>query len=76
MCYRRVSGTRFFSVHNDTVMTESVKLQVFQRSFSPKGKGRGIGTYSIKYFTENYLHGKVSFTSKEGEGTAFLIEIP
>ncbi len=74
--YRRTAGLHFFSVHNDSVMPESVKLQVFQRSFSTKGKGRGIGTYSIKYFTENYLRGKVGFTSEEGKGTTFTVELP
>lgn len=57
-------------------MPDEVKLQIFQRSFSTKGRGRGIGTYSIKLFTEKYLEGKVSFTSKEGEGTVFTVELP
>jgi signal transduction histidine kinase len=74
--YRSAPGFHYFSVHNDSVMPESVKLQVFQRSFSTKGKGRGIGTYSIKYFTENYLKGKVAFTSEEGKGTIFTVELP
>jgi sensor histidine kinase regulating citrate/malate metabolism len=50
-------------------------MQLFQRSFSTKGNGRGIGTYSIKLLTENYLKGKVSFFSNEEEGTVFSIEL-
>ncbi len=65
----------FFFVYNKTVMTESVKLQVFQRSFSTKGKGRGIGTYSVKLFVERYLKGKVAFVSEEGKGTTFSVTV-
>ncbi len=65
------------SVHNQSVMDETAKAQVFNRSFSTKsGVGRGIGTYSIKLLGEKYLGGKVSFTSQLGEGTAFSIALP
>ncbi len=64
------------SVHNESVMPREVKLQMFQRSFSTKGAGRGIGTYSIKLLLEKYLHGKISFTSEEGEGTTFIASFP
>ncbi len=40
-------GVRFW-VSNPEVMTERVQAQVFQRSFSTKGAGRGLGTYSMK----------------------------
>ncbi|MFO0926370.1 MAG: PAS domain-containing sensor histidine kinase [Gemmataceae bacterium] len=36
-----------FAVYNPGVMSEEVKLQIFQRSFSTKGAGRGIGSYSV-----------------------------
>jgi signal transduction histidine kinase len=32
-----------FWVHNEAVMSEEVQLQVFQRAFSTKGRGRGLG---------------------------------
>ena len=64
-----------FYVHNDAVMPEEVKAQIFQRSFSTKGEGRGIGTYSIKLFGEKYLKGKVYFTSEEGEGTTVFLQL-
>jgi signal transduction histidine kinase len=64
-----------FSVKNDQVMPRVVQLQLFQRSFSTKGKGRGLGTYSIKMLTENYLKGKVTFISEPGTGTVFTVEI-
>jgi len=64
-----------FIVRNPAVMPEEARLQVFQRSFSSKGPGRGLGTYGVRLFTEKYLHGKVSFTSGTG-GTEFRAEIP
>lgn len=66
-----------FRVHNEAVMPESVRLQLFQRSFSTKGgTGRGVGTYSVKLLTETYLHGRVSFDSSPGAGTTFVITLP
>lgn len=64
-----------FWVKNDQVIPEDVQMQLFQRSFSTKGNGRGIGTYSIKLLTENYLKGKVSFISNKTDGTVFSIEL-
>lgn len=65
-----------FSVHNSGYMVPEVQAQVFQRSFSTKGKGRGLGTYSIKLLTERYLKGVVGFTSDIVKGTEFYIRIP
>ena len=65
-----------FSVHNSRFMPRSTQLQVFQRSFSTKGKGRGIGTYSMKLFGEKYLKGKVWFSTTEDKGTTFYISVP
>jgi K+-sensing histidine kinase KdpD len=64
-----------FWVKNEQVMSEDVRMQMFQRSFSTKGDGRGIGTYSIRLLTENYLKGKVSFISNETDGTIFSLEL-
>jgi K+-sensing histidine kinase KdpD len=65
-----------FYVHNENIIPESVQHQIFLRSFSTKGRGRGIGTYSIKLFTEQYLNGRAWFTSVPGEGTTFFVEFP
>jgi signal transduction histidine kinase len=65
-----------FEVHNKSVMSQSVKSQIFARAFSTKGKGRGIGTYSVQLFTGQYLNGRVSFSSEEGRGTSFFVRIP
>ncbi len=65
-----------FSVHNPLFMPRRVQLQVFNRSFSTKGPGRGLGTYSIKLLTERYLGGKASFTSDKKSGTTFIVRYP
>jgi signal transduction histidine kinase len=62
-----------FWVHNPGVMPREVQLQVFHRSFSTKGVGRGLGTYSIKLLTERYLKGTASFKSSPEEGTVFTV---
>ena len=65
-----------FSVKNPAAIPADIQMQLFQRSFSTKGSGRGLGTYSIKLFTEAYLKGKVSFSSEEGKGTVFSVFYP
>lgn len=65
-----------FWVNNPCPMPDHVKAQVFQRSFSTKGIGRGIGTYSIRLLGEQYMKGKVSFSSSEVAGTRFSIQLP
>ncbi len=72
----QVESKVLIKVYNQSVMPENVKLQIFKRSFSTKGRGRGIGTYSIKMLTELYLNGKVNFISEEVFGTEFIVELP
>jgi len=73
-CTMPEPGRVRFSVHNETVMPDHVRAHVFQRSFSTKGAGRGLGTYSIKLMTESYLGGRAWFSSAAGEGTTFHAE--
>lgn len=64
-------------VKNDGIIPEEIKLQIFHRSFSTKKEsGRGIGTYSVKLLTEQYLNGKVGFISNPEMQTVFWIELP
>jgi len=65
-----------FWVHNDGEIPRDAQLQIFQRSFSTKGSGRGIGTYSVRMFAEKYLGGSVAFTSSKEGGTTFSVRIP
>jgi len=70
------NGTAEFWVHNPGCMPHDVQLQIFQRSFSTKGRGRGLGAYSVKLLTERYLRGTASFTSTTETGTTFRIHCP
>ncbi|MBT3383501.1 MAG: PAS domain-containing sensor histidine kinase [Prolixibacteraceae bacterium] len=65
-----------FSIHNKSFIPQNIQLQLFKRSFSTKGTGRGIGTYSMKLFGEKYLKGKVWFESTTENGTTFYLKIP
>ena len=63
-------------VHNPNPMPEHIQLQVFQRSFSTKEPGRGLGTYAMRLLSERYLEGAVGFTSNEEQGTTFWARYP
>ena len=64
-----------FQVHNPGLIPEEARSRIFQRSFSTKGTaGRGLGTYAMKLFGENVLHGQVGFNTGP-EGTTFWIRI-
>lgn len=63
------------SVRNEGCLAEAVRHQIFLRSFSTKGDGRGIGTYSIKLLGEKYLGGTVAFASTLEQGTTFSIRV-
>ena len=63
-------------VNNPQVMPEAVRRQVFHRSFSTKGEGRGLGTYGMRLLVERFLGGRVGFESLPGRGTTFWIRLP
>ena len=66
-----------FYVWNEGAIPPNVQLRIFQRHFSTKkGEGRGIGTFSMKLFGEQFLKGKVNFTSSPDEGTLFRLSLP
>lgn len=70
-CQKLYDYVRFW-VHNPKHMPQRIQLQIFQRSFSTKGSGRGLGTYSMKLLSENFLQGRVSFESTPEDGTTFM----
>jgi signal transduction histidine kinase len=76
MGVRRDADQLEFRVSNPTFMPRDVQLQVFKRSFSTKGPGRGIGTYSMRLLASRYLGGAVDFSSSEAEGTTFRLRLP
>jgi CheY-like chemotaxis protein/nitrogen-specific signal transduction histidine kinase len=70
------SDTVVFWVHNPQYMPKAVQLQIFQRSYSTKGRGRGLGTFGMRLLTERYLQGSVGFTSTAVSGTTFSARYP
>ena len=65
-----------FHVHNPSSIPRPIQLQIFQRTFSTKGSGRGLGTYSMKLLSERYLKGSVTFSTSPEEGTTFRASYP
>ncbi len=64
-----------FWVHNSAVIPPSYHQRIFQRDFSTKGSGRGLGTYSMKLLG-CFLSGDVFFESKPEFGTRFTLSLP
>ncbi len=64
-------------VWNTQYIPKKIALRIFQRNFSTKEQaGRGIGTYSMKLFGEQFLQGTVSFSTSQEEGTTFSLVHP
>jgi len=74
-CMFENNKARFF-VNNQVYINRDVQLNLFKRSFSTKGSGRGLGTYSMKLLTEKFLGGNVSFVSDPTNGTTFYADYP
>lgn len=71
---KNAAGFNFW-VHNATVISASYRRRIFQRDFSTKGSGRGLGTYSMKLLGR-FLSGDVSFESSPEGGTRFILSLP
>jgi len=63
------------AVWNPQTISEAVRHQLFQRSFSTKGAGRGLGTYSMRLLLEEYLGGQIEYLCDE-QGTTCLLNFP
>lgn len=75
--YGKPAGEKVrFWVHNPTYIEEDIQRQIFQRYFSTKGEDRGLGTYSMKLLSEEYLGGKIDFESTREKGTTFGVTLP
>jgi PAS domain S-box-containing protein len=54
---------------------EEAKSRIFKPLFTTKARGQGFGLAVVKKLTET-LNGTITFESKEGKGTKFIIELP
>jgi len=58
-------------------LPENVKEKIFKEMVTTKGKGgTGLGLFMSYSNIRAHFNGKITFETKEGEGTAFSIEIP
>jgi signal transduction histidine kinase len=64
------------SVHNASFMDRAVQVQVFRRYFSTRGEGRGLGTWGMRLLAEEYLGGRISFSTSPESGTTFSLMLP
>jgi len=71
-----IDDEAIFECHNENVIPHEDQANIFSHTFSTKGVGRGLGSYSIKLITERYLGGRVSFSSSPGNGTLFRLTLP
>lgn len=63
-------------VWNQAHIPEDIAPRIFQRHFSTKdGRGRGIGTHSMKFIAEKLLGGGIAFTSSKEKGTVFSLSL-
>ncbi len=70
-------GEITFAVRNRAAIPADLRPRVFQRNFTTKKQpGHGLGTFSMKFFGEKVLGGKVGFHSSEEEGTCFWLTLP
>lgn len=75
-CKKTENEEILFYVKNKSYIEPETQTLIFQRNFSTKSVSRGLGTFSMKLLTENYLEGKVFFKSIKNEGTTFYLQIP
>ena len=63
---------------NGIGMSDEVKQRLYDNFFTtkPVGQGTGLGMGITRDIIENKHHGKISFESKEGQGTRFTFTIP
>lgn len=65
-----------FCVWNRKPIPAEHAIRIFKRNFTTKeGVGHGLGTYSMKFFGEKVLGGKVDFTTSEEGGTLFRLTL-
>ena len=55
-------------------LEEELKDKIFEKGFSTKGEGRGIGLYHTKQLITS-LGGRISVESEVGIGSCFMVNL-
>ena len=53
---------------------DEIKDKIFEKGFSTKGSGRGVGMYHTKQLVES-LGGQITFESEKDIGTSFMVSL-
>ncbi len=69
-------GRGVFRVEGGAALTPEVACQVFQRSFSTKGEGRGMGAYGARLLVEGVLAGTVWHAAGAPAAARFCLSLP
>ena len=72
---RAADGEVVFSVGNSAVLSGEVSAHLFERSFTTRGAGKGVGAYRAKLLCESHLDGNISVSSGAPEGTVVSIAL-
>ena len=72
---QEASGTVITVQDTGIGIPDKVKPKLFTPFFTTKSKGQGLGLAVVKRMTEA-LNGTVTFESKEGNGTTFIVRFP
>ncbi|MEA3452348.1 MAG: ATP-binding protein, partial [Bacteroidota bacterium] len=62
-------------IDNGSGISDEIKDKLFTPSFTTKSSGMGLGLAMVKNIVDN-AEGKISFESKQGKGTTFILEFP
>jgi two-component system, chemotaxis family, sensor kinase Cph1 len=73
--YREAENTVITVKDTGAGILKDVQPKMFTVMFTTKSKGQGFGLPVVKRMTES-LGGSVSFESKEGKGTTFILKLP
>lgn len=71
-----VAGTARIAVWNRSVIPDKLQHRIFQRMFTTKRSGHGLGLYGSRLITERYLGGSIDCISGPQTGTTFTIGLP
>jgi signal transduction histidine kinase len=61
---------------NGSGIKKDIRKLVFNKSFTTKGNGMGIGLYTVKRIVEKSLKGEIFFKTNTNKGTEFIITFP